>query len=166
MNKRIIPAGAPGDSADDGEWLDIDSLAELEITSDDPEHPIDSALDIHHQGEGEWRASTPGEQLIRILFHKPQSLRRIRLVFEERRVNRTQQFTLRWIPEGLRQTGREIVRQQYNFSPPQTSVEIEDLRVELDQLRALELLIIPDIGGGEAHASLKQIRLSAGPTAL
>jgi len=52
------------------------------------------------------------------------------------------------------------VRQQYNFSPPGMSRELEDYVVDLDGLTMLELSIIPDISGGGARASLAQLRLA------
>ena len=66
---------------------------------------------------------------------------------------------LRWLPEG-QQSPREIVRQQYNFSPSTTNQEIEDYRVNLNGVSVVELEIVPDISGGDAHASLAQIRLA------
>jgi hypothetical protein len=56
---------------------------------------------------------------------------------------------------------REILRQQYHFSPPLTVQEIENYSVDLKQLKALELRIIPDISGGEARAKLTRLRLFA-----
>ncbi len=54
---------------------------------------------------------------------------------------------------------REIVRQQWNFSPPNTVRELEDYRVELSNVAALELIISPDIGEAGAVASLTQLRI-------
>jgi hypothetical protein len=65
---------------------------------------------------------------------------------------------LRWSPDADA-SYREIVRQQYNFSPPDTTRELEDYGVELDGLMMLELSIIPDLSGGETRASLAQFRL-------
>ena len=52
------------------------------------------------------------------------------------------------------------MRQQWNFSPPNTIREVEDYRVELSQVTILELVIVPDISRGAARASLKSLRLS------
>ena len=54
----------------------------------------------------------------------------------------------------------EIVRQQWNFSPPESVREVEEYQVELSNVAVLELVIKPDIGGGVARASLKNLRLS------
>ena len=93
------------------------------------------------------------------MFDEPQSLGRVRLLFEEESRGRTQEFVLRWSPDGGR-TYREVVRQQYTFSPPGTTREAEEYRVALDGVTALELRIIPDIDGGDARASLKLLRLA------
>jgi hypothetical protein len=80
-------------------------------------------------------------------------------VFHENELQRTQEFVLRWSPdEG--QSYQEIVRQQYTFAPPGSSQEIEDYSVELFGMTALELIIIPDISGGDVHASLARMRLA------
>jgi hypothetical protein len=66
---------------------------------------------------------------------------------------------LRWSPDGG-QSFREIVRQQWNFSSHGTTGETEDHHVELPAVTVLELSIIPDISGGNAFASLAQLRLA------
>ena len=55
---------------------------------------------------------------------------------------------------------REIVRQQWNFSAPTSTKEIEEYRVELSDVAILDLTIVPDTSGGPARASLKSLRLS------
>jgi hypothetical protein len=55
---------------------------------------------------------------------------------------------------------REIVRQQWNFSPPGAVREIEDYVIELPDVTLLDLTIVPDIGNGNARASLLSMRLT------
>jgi hypothetical protein len=134
-------------------WLDLEHAATVEVTSEDKDFPIDSSLSIE-QKQG-WRAAEPGVQTIRLLFDEPQEIRCISLVFEEDAVKRTQEFVLR--------SGgpfREIVRQQWNFSPPSATREAEEYRVELSDVTVLELTIVPDISGGATCASLKGLRLA------
>jgi hypothetical protein len=52
------------------------------------------------------------------------------------------------------------VRQQWNFSPPETIRESEDYQVDLSNVTLVELVIKPNIGGGHSRASLKNLRLS------
>ncbi|MGB5305500.1 MAG: hypothetical protein WBO57_04610 [Gammaproteobacteria bacterium] len=144
-------------AADSRDWLDLEHLVEVELTSEDVEHPIESAL-VAKTGSG-WRAQQPGKQTIRLRFDKPHRIRRIHLVFLEDERQRTQEFVLRWSPGGAA-SSREIVRQQFNFSPPDNCREIEDYVVDLDGLTLLELDLIPDISGGETRATLAELRLA------
>jgi hypothetical protein len=157
MRKRLIGADPPEAPAGAPIWLDLDLLAQAEITSEDAGHPIEAAL-IPDTGPG-WRAAQPGEQALRLRFDKPQTLKQIHLVFQEDEQGRTQEFVLRWSADGG-QSYREIVRQQFNFSPPATAQEVEDYDVVLQGVTVLELQIVPDISGGPARASLAQLRLA------
>jgi hypothetical protein len=157
MRKRIIGHGPREVAAAEPVWLDLERLAQVEITSEDADHPIESAL-IPGTGSG-WRAAQPGEQTIRLLFDEPLRLQRLRIVFHEGEQERTQEFVLRWSPDGG-QSYREIVRQQYNFSPPKGGREVEDYDVDLDGVTVLELRIVPDISGGGVRASLAQLRVA------
>ena len=74
-------------------------------------------------------------------------------------MGRTQEFVLRWSSDGGSSL-KEIVRQQWNFSPPESVREVEEYQVELYNVTVLELVIKPNIGGGVARASLKNFRLS------
>ena len=157
MRKRIITPVQQETVAPDLEWLDLEKLAEVEITSEDEAHPIESAL-LPGQVKG-WRAAEPGKQSIRLIFEQPQALQRIWLNFVDSENERTQEYVLRWSPDGG-QSFREIVRQQWNFSPEGAISETEELHVELAAVTVIELSIIPDISGGNAFASLAQWRLA------
>jgi hypothetical protein len=157
MRKRHISPTPPSVPPSGQTWLDVEHTALVEVTSEENGYPIESALlGAGNQG---WRAANSGTQTIRLIFDEPQELRRIWLAFEDRRNTRTQEFVLRWSPD----TGhsfREIVRQQWNFSPPESVREIEDYAVELSAVRVLELIIVPDKSGGAARASLASLRLA------
>jgi hypothetical protein len=157
MRKRMIAEARKTPLPPEQDWLNVESLAEVEITSEDPARPIESAL-LPGKGPG-WRAAEPGRQTIRLLFDRPQQLRWIRLDFLETDVERTQEYVLRWSPDGG-QSFRDIVRQQWNFSPEDAASETEDHRVDLAGVTVLELVIIPDIGGKPAFASLVQMRIA------
>ncbi len=157
MRKRIIAQVQKDTASPDLDWLNMEEIAEVEVTSEDVAHPIESAL-LPSQASG-WRAAEPGQQTIRLLFNHPQQLRRIWMNFLEPGTERTHEYVLRWSPDSG-QSFREIVRQQWNFSPQGTTSETEDYRVELPAVTVLELSIIPDISGGTAFASLAQLRLA------
>lgn len=159
MRKRIITPALKAKPSPylDLDWLNLEELAEVEITSEDTGHPIESAL-LPEQTT-HWQASEPGKQTIRLIFTDPQHLQRIWLNFVETNSERTQEYTLRWSPDNG-QTFQEIVRQQWNFSPSGSSSETEDHHVNLAAVTILELSIIPDINGGNACATLEQLRLA------
>lgn len=157
MLKRIIDQDTPGISPTSQHWLNLDALAQVEVTSEDAAHPIESGL-LPGTASG-WRAGQPGPQTVRLVFDQPQRIERLHLEFHEDQLERTQEFVLRWSSNGG-QSYREIVRQQYNFSPPGTTREREDYPVDLHGVTNLELSIVPDISGGAARASLAQLRLA------
>jgi hypothetical protein len=157
MRKRpitSIPQDAP---RLDERWLDLERTAVVEVTSEQRDYPVEAAL-VAGELRG-WRATDSGTQTVRLIFDQPQRLRRIALVFEETETERTQEFVLRWSGDGGR-SFREIVRQQWNFSPPNAICEVEEYQVELSNVAVLELVIVPDISRGSARASLKSLRVS------
>jgi len=157
MRKRFITS-TPETVRPHGEgWLDVERAAVVEVTSEEENFPVESAL-VFRETRG-WRAAVPGTQTIRLVFDQPQRVRNISLVFEEEQTTRTQEFVLRWSSDGGR-SFREIVRQQWNFSPPETIREVEEYQVELSGVTGLELIIVPHNSGGTACASLKRLRMS------
>jgi hypothetical protein len=157
MRKRLIDPIAQPDRRPAEGCLDLDHAALVEVTSEEEHFPVEAAL-VLGETRG-WRAAIPGTQTIRLVFDQPQKLRHIALVFEEEQTMRTQEFVLRWSSDGGR-SFREIVRQQWNFSPPETIREVEEYAVELADVTVLELIIVPDNRGGAACASLTSLRLS------
>ena len=158
MRKRLITTTSQDAPHSDEGWIDIDNAATIEATSETKEYPVESAL-VSGEMRG-WRAADSGTQTIRLVFDVPQRIRRIWLVFEETEAERSQEFVLRWFSNGGH-SFREIVRQQWNFSPPDTIREIEDYQVELSDVTVLELVIVPDRSrGARVRASLKSLRLA------
>lgn len=137
-------------------WIDIEDLAAVEITSEDPAHPFEDAL----RGEATegWRAGAPGRQSIRIKFDHPRPIRRIRLEFREARRERSQEFLL----SATSSTGEkhEIVRQQWNFSPGGSAIEVEDYTVHLPDVEIVELEIDPGRHDRKAVATLQSIAIA------
>jgi hypothetical protein len=157
MRKRLISQTLPSPRLSSQAWLDVDRAASVEVTSEESGYPIESAL-LRGEKQG-WRAATAGTQVIRLIFDEPQKLRRIWLVFEDTENTRTQEFVLGWSAD-TEHSFREIVRQQWNFSPPDAVRETEDYAVEIPGVKTLELVIVPDIKGGSARASLRNLRLA------
>ncbi len=156
MRKRMIER-EPAIEVSDAEWLDVESQATIEITSEKPNRPIELAF--RGSGEVGWRAGAPGVQVVRLVFYRPRRISRIRLRFSEKAVERTQEFVLRWAP-GQGQPFREIVRQQWNFSPQGSNNELEDYHVNLNAVGVLELAVNPDVAGRGVFASLDELRIA------
>lgn len=157
MRKRIITEVEQDTVSPDQDWLSLEEIAEVEITSEDPAHPIESAL-LPGRTTG-WRAAEHGKQTIRLLFANPQRLKHIWLSFVEPHAERTQEYVLRWSPDGG-ESYQEIVRQQWNFNPQTSTDETEEHQVDLSGVTVLELSIIPDISGRNVFATLEQLRIA------
>ena len=158
MRKQIVDSASrePGPIGR-SDWLPLQEMAKVEVSSEDADHPIESAFSLG-QTSG-WQAGSLGKQSIRLVFDQPRTIRRIYLRFNEPAVARTQEFALRWSENrGDRLT--EIVRQQWNFSPEGSTAESEDYQVDLKAVSILELTINPDLGKGEAIATLADWRLA------
>ena len=156
MRKTITESrnARPGDESGQG-WLDVEQIASVEVTSEDPGFPIESAFESK-DGPG-WRASQGGEQQIRIVFDQPVSLHRIQLRFHEAKSERTQEFTLGWW-SGSGGPASEIVRQQWNFSPV-TQAEIERYVGRMDGSGIWNSRFGPIISRREEIATLASWRL-------
>jgi hypothetical protein len=159
MQKRIVPSPTLMERSRDSEqgWLDLQEIATVEVTSEDSGFPIEAAFNF--ESGPSWRAAEAGEQQVRIIFDHPTPIRRIQLHFVEATVERTQEFTLRWssVSGGPM---KEIVRQQWNFSPTGSTHEVEDYHVALEEVSALELTIKPDLSCGKAAAGLAMWRVA------
>jgi hypothetical protein len=159
MRKSVISATTDGlGAAASGEWLDLDAMAQVEISSEDANFPVEHALGtVETTG---WRAAETGPQVIRLLFDAPQAIRRIHLHFVDKSVERGQEFA---VYAGSGAELREVVRQQWTFSPQGSSEEIEDYTVELDGVTTLELRIDPDRSHdpkqSRSYASLQSLKL-------
>ena len=156
MRKRIVSTVYCQPEPGHG-WLDLEHIASVEVTSEDPSFPIESVFSST-EGPG-WRASQRGEQQIRIIFDQAASLRRIQLRFVESEIERTQEFTLQWSSTSGG-PAKEIVRQQWNFSPRGSTAEVEDYEVRLEGVSVLELAVKPDLTRGEALATLARWRVA------
>lgn len=159
MRKSIVSPTAVAAAPIEGNWRDLERIARVEITSEDAAFPIEHALGkVDTTG---WRAASTGPQVIRLHFDEPQSFRRIVLHFVERGAERAQEFALF---AGNGQELREVVRQQWNFSPNGTTEEMEDYTVDLNGVTTLELRIDPDRSHdpkqSQHYASLQSLKLA------
>jgi hypothetical protein len=142
----------------DGE-ISIPDVATVQVTSEEADHPIDNAFD-HNRGPGgsRWIADGPGEQTVILLFDSPQTIRKIGVEVEELAVSRTQELSVSVSSDGGR-TYRELVRQEFNFSPG-TSFERELWSAPEGAVTHLRLEIKPDKGGRVGRATLTALMLA------
>jgi hypothetical protein len=159
MRKSIVSPSAVATTPISEVWRDLERIARVEISSEDEQFPIENAV-----GKKEttgWRAAETGPQLIRLQFDEPQNIKRLRLRFVERAAERTQEFA---VFAGTGPQLKEIVRQQWAFSPYGSTEETEDYTVNLSGITTLELRIDPDRSHdpkqSREYASLQSLRLA------
>jgi hypothetical protein len=155
--RKIVKKAETELTPESGFWLDVSAIAQVEVTSEDAQHPIESVFSEGH--EGGRRASERGKQTIRLYFDQPQRVRRLWLHFQETETERTQQFSLHW-SKNKTDVLRPLFQQQWNFSPSGSTSQIEDYQVELDDVWMLQLNIDPDISRGPAVATLQRWRIA------
>jgi hypothetical protein len=162
LRKQILPAepgvhrGAPGKTRDP-DAKDIPALATVLVTSESPEHPVDNLFDGRDgPGGTRWIASADGEQTLILSFDTPQLIREVSLETEELETSRTQSLTLSLSRDGGR-TYRELLRQEFTFSPPDTTFERESWRVPGEGVTHLRVMVLPDKGHAPVRATLTSL---------
>jgi hypothetical protein len=139
--------------------MDIAAIATVLVSSEDPRHPIDYAFDGQRgPGASRWIAAQSGEQTLILAFDAPQTVRKILVEVEEREISRTQELSIS-ISQDEGQTYRELIRQEYNFSPPGTTLEHEEWSIKADAISHLQVRIKPDKGGQAGRATLTTLAL-------
>ena len=139
MRKRIVGSSViQGEAASlNDRWLDLQQIATVEVTSEDPHCPVEAVFESD-SGIG-WRASQDGEQQLRIIFDEPTTLHHMQLHFVEPEVERTQEFIIRW-SSAQGGPARDVVRQQWTFSPAGSTSEVEHYDVNLARVSVLEII--------------------------
>ncbi len=139
--------------------LPLLSLAEVQASSEDEVHPILLAFDdAIEPGSTYWKAGDPGEQTITVTFREPCSLAQITIGVEEQKIGRTQEVQLSLSTDGGR-TYRELVRQEFNFSPDGATWEREAWNITQDHITNVRLIIKPDKGRTDCYAMLTSLGL-------
>ena len=126
------------------EWLDLDEVAEVTIVSGGRRMPRSSGI---------WSIDAPGEQMIEIRFHEPTFVSHLRLISSELQQERTQEITV-WASLNRGEQHRELLRQQFNFSPNGATEEIEEYAPRLEGVSAIQLRVVPSIDGRRAVARI------------
>lgn len=157
MQKRIL-GGDPSDTrVSPVKWLDLEGIADVEVSSEHPDYPIEAAL-LPGYSHG-WRASTSGKQVIRLLFKQAQQIHCVQLDFLESACQRSQEYVLR-VSQDNGETFQDIARQQWNFSPEGSTSETELHCVDKSHVTHIELIITPDMQQHQAIASLERFQIA------
>jgi len=139
--------------------MHVPALATVLVTSESPDHPVDYLFDGHDgPGGTRWIASADGEQTLIVAFDTPQTIREVALETEEPSASRTQVLTLSLSQDGG-QTYREVLRQEFNFSPPGTTFERERWSVPAARVTHLRVAIQPHKGGAPCRATLTSLTI-------
>jgi hypothetical protein len=159
MRKSIVSPSTTTASPISDLWRDLERIARVEISSEDEKFPIEQALG--KKATTGWRAATTGPQLIRLHFDEPLTIKRLQLHFVDKISERSQEFALY---AGAGAELKEIVRQQWTFSPSGSTEEIEDYAENLSGITTLELRIDPDRShdpkASKEYASLQSLKLA------
>jgi len=162
LRKQLIPTptrtGARG-ARRAADAKDIPALATVLVTSESPDHPVDHLFGGDDgPGGARWIASVDGEQSLILAFDAPQTIREVSLEVEEPHVSRTQVLTLSLSRDGGG-AYRELLRQEFNFSPPGTTFQREVWNVPAEGVTHLRLTIEPDKGGMPCRATLTSLAI-------
>ena len=131
-------------------WLNLDKAASVTVVAGGRRMP---------RATGLWSAACTGEQVIEIRFRRPTSLRYLRVTSSESSCERTQEMTV-WASLHRGEQHREVLRQQFNFSPRGAVTEIEQYALRLDDVSQLVLRITPSIEGASAVARVDDLRIA------
>ena len=134
--------------------LPLVSLAEVQATSEEAGHPILFAFDESAgPGATSWKAGNPGDQTITVAFRKACRLAKVTMQVEEREVMRTQEVQLAVSTDGGL-TYRELLRQEFTFSPDGATWEDETWNLQQVPVTHVRLVIKPDKGRKDLYATL------------
>ncbi len=141
--------------------LDIAGCATVAYSSEDAAHPIENLLDDRTGAGGTYWASerfNTTEQLV-VEFDAPQSISRLVYEIEETRLERTQETRIE-VSSDHGHAYRQLVVQEYAFSPQGATFEREDLRLNAAGVTHLRLTLVPN-KSGSGKATLTSLRLFA-----
>ena len=160
LRKRPLEADAAGSGRAANE-IDIAGYATVSYSSEDPAHPVEHLLDGQSgPGATRWMSARPDtiEHLV-VEFDQPQTISRLMYEVEEATRERTQEVRVEISEDGAR-TYRQILGQEYNFSPRGATYQREEQHFDLHGVTHLRLTIVPN-KSGSGTATLTALRLFA-----
>jgi hypothetical protein len=160
LRKRPLqPGGAT--SVGIADEIDIAGRATLLYSSEQSAHPVEHLLDGRSgPGASRWISARPDmiEQIV-VQFDQPRAISRLVYEVEEAERERTQEVRVEVSEDGGR-TYRQILVQEYTFSPAGATYQREDQRFSLRQASHLRLTVVPN-KNGSGTATLTTLRLFA-----
>jgi hypothetical protein len=139
--------------------IDIAEAAVIAYSSEHPGHPIEHLIDgSSGRSATRWVSARADaiEQIV-IEFGTPQSISRLIYEVQEAEQSRTQEVRLEVSTDGG-QTYRQVLVQEYTFSPRGAIFQREDLRLDLKQVSHLRLIVVPN-KNGSGMATLSNLQL-------
>ena len=160
LRKRPLEADAAASARAAGE-IDIAGCATIAYSSEDPAHPVEHMLDGRSgPGATRWVSARPDTvEHIVVEFDRPQAISRLVYEVEETMRERTQEVRVEVSEDGGR-SYRQILVQEYNFSPGGATYQREEQRFNLHQVTHLRLTIAPN-QSGSGTATLTALLLFA-----
>lgn len=133
------------------QWLDLGVVADVGIVA--------GGRSVT-RAPGFWSAECEGEQLIEIRFHRRMPVRRVRVVSSDAEQSRTQEMTI-WVSLRGGEQHREVLRQQFTFSPGGATQEVEEYGLQLEEVSRIQLRIVPNVDGRPAVARVTELRVAS-----
>ena len=160
LRKHLMSEPGPPRPQTAGE-IDIATHAILAFSSEDPDHPLEHLVDGYFgPGATHWTSGRPdATERIVLKFDQPQRISRLIYEVEECWRERTQEVRVEVSADDGR-TYRQVLAQDYTFSPQGATFQHEDLQLDLPPITHLKLTIVPN-KGGSGVATVTSLRLFA-----
>ena len=149
---RLLPASSSAE-------VNLSTGATIGYSSEEPTHPIDNLFDGRDGPGGTyWESSQENRaETLLIEFDQTQTISRLIFEAEERQLERTQEIRLEVSCDGGI-SFRQLLVQEFVFSPAGATFQREDLRVSLAGASHLRLTVVPN-KNGSGRAKLTSLRL-------
>ena len=155
LRKRLLEVNGAADE------IDIAGCATVAYSSENPAHPVEHLFDGRSgPGASRWiSARSDTVEHIVLEFDQPQPISRLVYEVEETDRERTQEVRVE-VSEDRGRTYRNILVQEYTFSPRGATYQREEQRFDHVRATHLRLTIVPN-KNGSGIATLTVLRLFA-----
>jgi hypothetical protein len=149
---RLLPASS-------GPELNLSAGATIGYSSEEPAHPVDSMFDGRDGPGGTyWESARENtSETLLVEFDQPQNISRLIFEAEERQLERTQEVHLEVSCDGGINF-RQLLVQDFVFSPGGATFQREDLRVGIGGVSHFRLIVVPN-KNGSGRAKLTSVRV-------